>query len=219
MKKPDPGKSILSANDEQARKNLQRLEALHLAAVNVMASPGAGKTSLIVQLLKHLPENLSRGVIEGDVAGSIDTDYIRSLGFPATQINTGGGCHLTASMVEQAITTLGLAGPGLLFIENIGNLICPAAYRLGERIRVLVSSVPEGDDKPRKYPAMFAQVDAIILNKIDLLAHLDFNEHNFQAGVRVVNETAPIFRVSCRTAEGIDTLAEWLRQLTTTRSK
>lgn len=208
--KKSPAKSILAANNEQAVKNRKRLEGLRLTAVNVMASPGAGKTSLIALLLKRLPKNFSCGVIEGDVAGSIDTDYIRSLGFPATQINTGGGCHLTANMVDDAITNLKLKGPGLLFIENIGNLICPAAYRLGERLRIVVSSVPEGDDKPLKYPGMFAQVDAVILNKIDLMPHVQFSEEQFRAGVSVVNDRAPIFLLSCRTGKGADAIADWL---------
>ncbi|MDD3805092.1 MAG: hydrogenase nickel incorporation protein HypB [bacterium] len=205
-------KSILSANDEQAERNKARFKASQLMVINVMASPGAGKTSLIMRLLENIPSELSRGVIEGDVASSIDADRIAAVGVPVTQINTGGACHLDAFMVDRAMDDLKLSGPGYLFIENIGNLICPTDFRLGETVNMVVASVPEGDDKPIKYPAIFAQADIIILNKIDLLPLIDFNLQAFSAAVRAVNEEAPIINISCTTGEGIDTAVRWLRE-------
>jgi len=210
MIKIDAGKAVLSANDRQALQNYQTWQASNLTAINVMASPGAGKTSVITGLLKSLPPGLSNGVIEGDVASSIDTDKLVALGFRATQINTNGACHLDANMIASAIKALPVAGPGFIFIENIGNLICPVDFHLGESIRLVIASVPEGDDKPVKYPGIFAAGDAIVLNKTDLLGHVDFRMDFFQAGVRAVNPNARIFTTSCRNNEGIQAVADWL---------
>ena len=204
------GKAILSLNDEQSIRNRQRLDALGLLAVNVLASPGAGKTSLVIRLLEGLSKRYSVGVIEGDVASSIDTDRLRAMGYAATQINTDGGCHLDANMVFAAIETLGIQGPGYLFIENIGNLICPTNFHLGEALRLVVASVPEGDDKPAKYPGVFATADAVILNKIDLLDHVDFRMDFFLSSLRTVNPKAPIFNVSCRNGQGLEPLLDWM---------
>jgi hydrogenase nickel incorporation protein HypB len=208
--KISPQRRILTANDRRAAANRERFEQLGLATVNVLASPGAGKTSLILALLHALPKDLAAGVIEGDVASCIDTDRIKAEGFPAVQINTAGGCHLTADMVDRALTSLNVRGPGFLFIENIGNLICPAAFDLGERLRLVVASVPEGDDRPIKYPGIFASADAVVLNKIDLLALADFDLERFRGGIRAVNPHASVFHVSCRTAEGVPSLRDWL---------
>jgi hydrogenase nickel incorporation protein HypB len=205
-------REVLSENDAQAQANASRLAEAKLIAVNVLASPGAGKTSLIIHLLKRLPEGVSGAVIEGDVAGSLDTDNIRRLGYPAEQINTGGGCHLDAAMVAGAMDRLGARGPGFVFIENIGNLICPVSYRLGEKLRLVVASVAEGDDKPVKYPAAFASADAIVLNKTDLAPHVEFRMDFFLQGVKTLNPAAPVFRASCRGGEGIDAVAHWLLQ-------
>jgi hydrogenase nickel incorporation protein HypB len=207
----DVGKAILNLNDEQSLRNRRRLDELGLLAVNVLASPGAGKTSVIVRLLQGLAGQFSVGVIEGDVASSIDTDKLRALGFPATQINTDGGCHLDADMIFAAIGKLDIRGPGYLFIENIGNLICPTNFHLGEAVRLVIASAPEGDDKPTKYPGVFATADAIVLNKIDLLAHVDFRMDFFLASLRTINPKAPIFHVSCRNGQGIDALLDWLK--------
>jgi hydrogenase nickel incorporation protein HypB len=206
------GKNVLSANDQQALANRRRLDELKLTGVNVLASPGAGKTSLISALLTMLPTAYRSGVIEGDVAGRIDADKIAALGFPVTQINTAGGCHLDAGMIARAMDDLKLAGPGFLFIENIGNLICPAEFQLGEALRMVVASVPEGDDKPIKYPLVFSTAQAVILNKTDLLGMVDFQMHNFVAAVRAVNPNAPIFTVSCRKREGLSAVVDWLLQ-------
>jgi hydrogenase nickel incorporation protein HypB len=206
----DVRKAVTSDNDIQAVQNADRLKETGLVGVNIMASPGAGKTSFIVRLLKSLPKGLSNGVIEGDVAGSIDTDKIIALGYPATQINTDGGCHLDANMVAKALDALAIQGPGFVFIENIGNLICPASFRLGESLILAIASVPEGDDKPVKYPAVFGLADAVVLNKHDLLGHVEFDMNFFLKGVRAVNPDAPIFNVSCRTGEGVGAVVEWL---------
>ena len=203
-------RSVLDSNDQQAIANQRRLGELRLTAVNILASPGAGKTSCITKLLQGIPTSYRVGVIEGDVASSIDTDKILSLGFPATQINTHGGCHLDAGMIRDALTMLDLTGPGFIFVENIGNLICPAEFHLGEHLRVVIASVPEGDDKPIKYPGIFRSADAVILNKTDLLGLVEFERERFDAGVRAVNQTAPIFPVSCRKAEGVAAVVDWL---------
>lgn len=209
-RKIDAGKSVLSANDQQAVRNHHKLAETGLAAVNVMAAPGAGKTSVITALLKALPAKLECGVIEGDVASSIDTDKLIALGFRATQINTNGACHLDANMIAGAIDVLGVTGPGFVFIENIGNLICPVDFRLGESLRLVIASVPEGDDKPVKYPGIFAACDAIVLNKTDLLGMVDFDPDFFLRGVRAVNPRAEVFQVSCRKGQGVEAVVEWL---------
>jgi len=206
-------RSILSANDRQAAANTRLFKKLGLTTINVMASPGAGKTSLLVRLLQALSPHGSVGVIEGDVASSIDTEFIAGLGYPVTQINTDGGCHLNAVDISAALGELKISGPGFLFIENIGNLICPAAFDLGEQARLVIASVPEGDDKPRKYPGIFMKADVVVVNKIDTLAAFDFDRAAFTAGVRAVNPAAPILEVSCRTGLGIDALADWLLAL------
>ncbi|MFA6431084.1 MAG: hydrogenase nickel incorporation protein HypB [Candidatus Margulisiibacteriota bacterium] len=201
---------ILTENNTEAQKVREKLKKLNLFAINMMASPGAGKTSLIIALLKSLPKELKAGVIEGDVASSVDTDKIISLGWPAFQINTSGGCHLTASMINKAIDQLGISGPGILFIENIGNLICPTEFDLGENIRIVLSSVPEGDDKPVKYPGIYQKAHAIVLNKIDYMIHSDFDLASFIKGTKLTNETAPLFKVSSKTGEGIKELSNWI---------
>ena len=205
------GQSILKLNDEHSLANRRRFDALGLVGVNVLASPGAGKTSVIVRLAQALRDRgRSVGVIEGDVAASIDTEKLRSLGFAAEQINTDGGCHLDAASVGRALERLGVRGPGFVFIENIGNLICPTQFHLGETLRLVIASVPEGDDKPIKYPGVFETADAVALNKIDLLEHVDFRLDAFTAAVRVTNPHAPLIPLSARTGQGVGELVEWL---------
>ncbi|GAK53832.1 hydrogenase accessory protein, HypB [Candidatus Moduliflexus flocculans] len=206
------GQSILAANDEIARSNRLELHERGVCAINVMAAPGAGKTSLIVQLLESLPNEAFKGVIEGDVASSVDTEKILAAGFPAVQINTGGGCHLTAKMIQNVLPEFQLDRNGFLFIENIGNLICPCAYDLGEDLKLVISSVPEGDDKPVKYPKIFQIADVIALNKTDYLTHSDFDLNNFLRGIKAVNPGVPVFQVSCKQRSGIDALAEWIAE-------
>jgi hydrogenase nickel incorporation protein HypB len=204
---------ILSCNEKLAEENRAYFKKSHICAVNVMASPGSGKTSVIMKLIANLTPDLVFSVIEGDIASSIDAQKIEDIGIPVLQINTGDGCHLDANMIKTAVTELNPATGSVLFIENVGNLICPAAFDLGEAVRLVIASVPEGHDKPYKYIAMFESADVIILNKIDLLPYIDFDRKSFLDGVRALNPKAPVFEVSCRTGEGLDALAEWLQGL------
>jgi len=201
---------ILSANDLIARENRDLLDGHRIMAVNVMASPGAGKTSLILRSIEALRGRLRVGVIEGDVAGHVDADRVAETGTPVVQINTGGGCHLDAPQVQRALKQLPLDSIDLLFIENVGNLICPTGFALGEHVNMMIANVPEGHDKPIKYPGMFAVVDAIVLNKIDLMPYLDFDLEAFRTAVRALNPGSPLFLVSCKTGDGIETWVEWL---------
>jgi hydrogenase nickel incorporation protein HypB len=210
MRKVEVITQILNANDLTARENQMLLKSHHILGVNLMASPGAGKTSLILQTAKALSGRARLGVIEGDVASHIDADKVASSDIPVIQINTGGECHLDALTVQKALKTLPLDEIDILFIENVGNLICPVEYRLGEEIRVVVASVPEGDDKPYKYPGIFTAVNAVVLNKIDLAPYVDFKRDAMREGVVRLNPTATIFELSCRTGEGIAAWADWL---------
>jgi hydrogenase nickel incorporation protein HypB len=203
-------KRILSANDEVAAENRARLGEFAILAVNVMASPGAGKTSVILATAARLPQDVRPAVIEGDLASSIDTEKMLAAGIPATQINTGGNCHLDAPMIRAALPTLPLDEVDLLFIENVGNLVCPAEFDLGAERAVVIASVPEGHDKPYKYPGMFAAADAVVLNKSDLAAYFDFDVDYFRRGVAMVNPDAPVFVLSCRTGEGLEDWLAWL---------
>lgn len=201
---------ILSANDLIALENRKLFNERGVLAVNVMASPGAGKTSLILRTIEALRGSLRVGVIEGDVAGHVDADKVAETGTPVVQINTGGGCHLDAHQVQSALKRLPLEQIDLLFIENVGNLICPTGFALGEHLNMMIANVPEGHDKPIKYPGMFAEVDALVLNKIDLMPYIDFDLEAFRTAVTALNADAPQFEVSCKTGEGIEDWAEWL---------
>ena len=201
---------ILSANDEIALGNRRLLDQLGVVAINLMASPGAGKTSLILRTVDALKGRLRVGVIEGDLAGHIDANRVAATGTPVIQINTGGGCHLDAMQVQGALQQLPLDQIDLLFIENVGNLVCPAGFALGERLNVMIAHVPEGHDKPIKYPGMYTVVDALVLNKLDLMPYLDFDLGAFRMAVRALNGTAPIFEVSCKSGDGLEEWVEWL---------
>ncbi|MFN2292173.1 MAG: hydrogenase nickel incorporation protein HypB [Anaerolineae bacterium] len=202
---------ILSANDMIAAENRKLLDRHGVLVVNVMASPGAGKTSLILRTIAELQGHLRVGVIEGDVAGRVDADKVSETGCPVVQINTGGGCHLDAPQVQSALERLPLDALDLLLIENVGNLICPTGFALGEHLNVMIAHVPEGDDKPIKYPGMFTVVDALILNKVDLMPYVDFRRDAFHTAFRALNARAPLFELSCRTGEGIEAWVEWLQ--------
>lgn len=207
---------ILSANDRLAEQNRARLDAARVLGVNVLASPGAGKTSLIVRTIQALSPQLRIAVVEGDTAPvTIDADKVSAAGANAVQVNTGGECHLDAVMVANAFNALSLDGLDLLIVENVGNLICPAAFALGTHLNILVASVPEGADKPYKYPGIYRGLDALILNKIDLLPYVDFDLAYFRRGVEVLNPGLSFFPLSCRTGEGVEAWVEWLRQQAT----
>jgi len=202
---------ILSANDQLASQNRALLVSKNIFSINIMASPGAGKTSFILETIKGLKDRLQVGVIEGDTAAvTIDADKITDAGMPAVQINTGGDCHLDAVMVAGGINQLPLDDINLLIIENVGNLVCPAAFDLGTDIKVLIASVPEGDDKPYKYPAIYRGIDVLILNKMDLMPYIKFRPEYFTQGVQMLNPGLTTFPVSCTTGEGIPGWLNWL---------
>ncbi|MHB8646763.1 MAG: hydrogenase nickel incorporation protein HypB [Thermomicrobiales bacterium] len=202
---------LLAGNDQVAARNRQRFDDAGVLAVNVMASPGAGKTSLIVRTLAAMQGRACIGVIEGDIAGSIDTEKVIAAGAcDAVQINTGGNCHLEANMIDRALDTLDLRQFDIVFVENVGNLVCPTHWALGEHLRLCVLSTAEGHDKPVKYPQMFVASDAIVLNKIDLMDLVDFERDFFYESVRALNPRAPIFEVSCRTGAGVAPWVNWL---------
>ena len=203
-------RQILSANDQVAAENRAAFERAGVLVLNLMASPGAGKTSLILATIERLPAGCRPAVIEGDLASSIDADKVAAHGIPVVQINTGGSCHLDAPMIRSALPGLPAGGYQLLFIENVGNLVCPAEFDLGAGLSVVVASTPEGHDKPYKYPGMFAKADAVLLNKADLLDVFDFDLDYFQRGVTMVNPNVPIFVVSCRRGRGLDAWVTWL---------
>ena len=204
-------RDILSANDAIAGRNQSRLDKHNILAINIMSSPGAGKTSLILRTIEKLKERARIAVIEGDVASTIDADKVSQQGVTAVQINTAGGCHLDANMTENALDNLLLEDIDLLFIENVGNLICPAGFALGEHKRVILLSAPEGDDKPYKYPSMFIGADVVLINKIDLLPYLDFNVTTFTQAVSGLNPKVKIFQVSCKTGQGLEGWFSWLQ--------
>ena len=201
---------IFGANDEKARQNQERLDKHNILTVNIMSSPGAGKTSLILNTIKSLEGKTRIAVIEGDVASSVDAEKVQEQGIPVVQINTAGGCHLDANMMKNAMDNLPLDDIDLLFIENVGNLICPAEFALGEHKRVIIASLPEGDDKPHKYPLMFTEADVVLLNKADLLPYLDFNIEAFHRAVTGLNPEVKIFQVSCKTGDGLEDWFSWL---------
>lgn len=203
--------NILSANDRLAEENRARLDSAGVFAVNLMASPGAGKTSLIEQTLPRLADRLRVAVVDGDIATSLDADRAAAAGAGAAiQVNTGGECHLDAVMLRGALEQLDLTKFDLLIVENVGNLVCPASFKLGTHKSILVASIPEGDDKPYKYPGMYRGVDALIVNKIDLLPYINFRMDYFRRGVEVLNPGVVTFPISCRTGEGLDAWVDWL---------
>ncbi len=202
---------ILSANDQLAAANRARLDAARVFGVNLMASPGAGKTSLITRTVSALRDELRIAAIDGDLATSIDADRVAALGVPAVQVNTGGNCHLDAVMIQNALAELALEELDLLIVENVGNLVCPATFQLGTHSSIVIASVPEGDDKPYKYPPIYRGVQALVLNKMDVLSAFDFDVDYFHHGVEVLNPGLAFFPLSCKTGEGLDAWLDWLR--------
>jgi hydrogenase nickel incorporation protein HypB len=203
--------NILNANDRLAGENRSRLDAAGVLAINLMASPGAGKTSVIEQTLPRLKDRLRVAVVDGDIATSLDADRAAAAGALASvQINTGGECHLDAVMLRGALDQLDLDLFDLLLVENVGNLVCPAEFRLGTHRSILIASIPEGDDKPYKYPGMYRGVDALLINKVDLLPYVPFRMDYFQRGVEALNPGLLTFPISCRTGEGLEAWVEWL---------
>ncbi|MBL0141084.1 MAG: hydrogenase nickel incorporation protein HypB [Betaproteobacteria bacterium] len=204
-------RDILAKNDAEANANRRRFTAKGIFALNLVSSPGSGKTTLLVETIKRLSGDLSLSVIEGDQQTSNDADRIRATGAKAVQVNTGKGCHLDAHMVGHALGHLDPADDSVTMIENVGNLVCPAAFDLGEAHKVVVLSVTEGEDKPLKYPDMFAAADLMLLNKCDLLPHLEFDADLCEANARRINPSIQVLRVSATKGDGLDAWIEWVR--------
>ena len=205
-------KSVHNRNESIARENHQLFQQADLLAVNILGSPGSGKTSLVEKTVGKLADSLRILVVEGDVETERDADRIRALGVEAIQIQTHGACHLDAVMVSQCLKDIKLSEIDLLIIENIGNLICPASFALGEDLRVIVGSTPEGDEKPVKYPEMYFNADACVINKIDLLDYINFNMADFEAGALRINEKLKVFKTSCTNGQGIEAWCDWLKK-------
>ena len=203
-------KDILGANEQIAERNRRLLDSKTVFAINLMSSPGAGKTSLILETIRRLEGKVRIGVIEGDVSSSLDAEKISQKKVPVIQINTGGECHLDANMTSRALDNLPLEDIEVLLIENVGNLICTAEFDLGVHKKVVILSVPEGDDKPYKYPLMFHVADAVLINKIDLLPYLKFDIEGFSKAVRSINQGVEIFPISCTTHQGIEDWVSWV---------
>jgi hydrogenase nickel incorporation protein HypB len=214
-KKIEVVQDILGANESIAAQNRQLLEKHKIFAINIMSSPGAGKTSLILQTIARLKNRINIAVIEGDVASTLDAEKVKNEAMEVVQINTRNmpeSCSLIATMIKQALKELPLEDIDLLLIENVGNLICPSEFVLGEHRRVVISSLPEGDDKPIKYPMIFASADVVVINKIDFLPYVDFDISAFRHSVEGLNPKARVFEVSCKTDVGIENWCSWLLQ-------
>lgn len=208
----DLSQPILSKNDRAAATNRQRFAENGVFVVDLLASPGSGKTSTIMATIRALADRYRIAVIEGDIASKVDSDKIKEMGIPAVQINTGGICHLESEMIGRAIDVLDLENLDLIIIENVGNLVCPADFDLGESAKVMILSVPEGDDKPLKYPGIFQVAQAIILNKIDTMPVFDFDEEAFRRSVTELNPSAPVFAIAATKDTGVEAWAQWLDQ-------
>ncbi|MFA5073523.1 MAG: hydrogenase nickel incorporation protein HypB [Nitrospirota bacterium] len=201
---------ILEANDRIAEENRKKFKDAGVYAINLMGAPGAGKTTLLEQTIQALKPHLKIGVIEGDIVGTDDAERIGALGIPVVQINTGGACHLDANMINEVLPELPLKDLDMLIIENVGNLVCPAEFKVGEDMKIMVLSVAEGHDKPLKYPLMFQESKALVLNKIDLLPYVKADIHKMRNDSLALNPKLEVFEVSCATGKGVDSWAQWL---------
>lgn len=203
---------VIDWNEDVSEEVKETLSSHHICMINVMGSPGAGKTSLITSLIGTLRKDWRAGVIEGDIAGQIDAERIADLGIPSVQLNTDGACHIEAMSIQHILPELPLDDLDVIFVENIGNLVCPAEFRIGESLRITILSIPEGDDKVEKYPLMFTDTDCLVLNKYDMLPYFDFDETRIRANYETVNPGAPLFRISSRTGDGIQELADFISE-------
>ena len=219
MRKVIVEKKILVANEEYALRNRAFLSERKIPCLNVISSPGSGKTTILAKTIEALKGRVRIGVIEGDIQTDIDAQRIRAAGAPAVQINTEGACHLSAAQISSAFHNLPVDDLDLIIIENVGNLVCPSALDLGETAKIAVLSVPEGDDKPAKYPAIFSRAEAILINKIDLLGAADFDIEKVKADILKLNKHAKIFLTSAKTGEGINQWCDWLDRMTPKRAK
>ncbi|MGE5474987.1 MAG: hydrogenase nickel incorporation protein HypB [Ignavibacteriales bacterium] len=205
-------KNIMHSNNLIANENRYYIKSKKICAINILASPGAGKTSLLLKLIEILKDKVPLAVVEGDIAGSIDAETIDKVGVPVIQINTSGGCHLDANMFKEALNSLSPPDEAVIFIENVGNLVCPASFDLGETLRMVIANASEGNDKPIKYPLAFQTADIIVLNKVDLIEYTNFNRDLFYKGISSVSDKK-VFEVSCMKNVGIHALAEEIIRL------
>jgi len=205
-------RNVLEVNDRIADQNREIFDQHQLFVINLMSSPGAGKTSLLEKTIERLKDRIRIGVIEGDIQCSFDAERIAKKGVQALQINTDGACHLDGNMIREAVNQLDLSNLDLLVVENVGNLVCPAEFKVGEDMKIMLLSVTEGDDKPLKYPLMFQESRVLIINKIDLLPYVDCSIDNIRKAVSQLNKDMIIFELSCRTGEGLEAWANWLEE-------
>jgi hydrogenase nickel incorporation protein HypB len=205
-------RNVLEVNDRIADQNREIFDRHQLLVINLMSSPGAGKTSLLEKTIERLKDRIRIGVIEGDIQCSFDAERIAKKGVQALQINTDGACHLDGNMIREALTQLDLSNLDLLVVENVGNLVCPAEFKVGEDMKIMLLSVTEGDDKPLKYPLMFQESRVLIINKIDLLPYVDCSVDNIRKAVSQLNKDMVIFELSCRTGEGLEAWTSWLEE-------
>ena len=208
----DLNQPILAKNDAIAADLRERFAQSHVFVLDLLASPGSGKTSTILATIDALRDEFNIAVVEGDIASSVDAEKIKAQGIPAVQINTGGACHLESAMLKRAVDVLDLDRLDLIIVENVGNLVCPTDFDLGENAKVMILSVPEGDDKPLKYPGVFQVSEAVILNKVDTLPVFDFDVDAFERAVRALNPQAPIFPIAATKGTGVEEWASWLAQ-------
>lgn len=206
-------RDILEANDRLAAENRRRFDEAGVHVVNLMSAPGAGKTTLLERTIAGLGRELRIGVVEGDIQGSQDAERIERAGAVAVQINTNGACHLDANMVASAVAELDLASLDLVVVENVGNLVCPAEFKVGEHAKAMILSLPEGDDKPAKYPLMFHESRVLLINKMDLAPHVSADPERIERDARAINPQIEVFRVSASTGEGLEGWYDWLRAL------
>ncbi len=210
METVDIKQPVLQLNDKLAKENRENFAKHGVYVLNILASPGSGKTSTIMATIDALRDTYNIAVIEGDIASNVDSERIAKLGIPAVQVNTGGACHLESDMIKRAVDQLDLDNLDLILLENVGNLICPVDFDLGENAKVMILSVPEGDDKPLKYPGVFQASKAVILNKIDTLPMFDFDQKAFEDHVHALNHEVPVFPISATNGQGVDAWADWL---------
>ncbi|MEN6475617.1 MAG: hydrogenase nickel incorporation protein HypB [Syntrophaceae bacterium] len=204
-------KNVLDANDRIAQENRALFDGKGIYVINLMSAPGAGKTTLVEKTILALKKDYRIAVIEGDIQDTYDADRVAALGIPAVQINTGGGCHLDGNMIREALAGLDLDAIDLLIVENVGNLVCPAEFKVGENAKVMLLSTPEGADKPAKYPLMFQESKVLLINKIDLMPYVDFDRDKALRDARAINKDLKIFEVSCKKGDGLETWFDWLR--------
>ena len=208
-------KNILDANSRIAKENRKLFDDHNLTVINLMSSPGAGKTTLLEQMGRHFAGQMKIGVIEGDIQTTLDAERVAAAGLQAVQIETDGACHLDANMIQNALENMDLATLDLLIVENVGNLVCPAEFNVGENLKVMMLSVTEGDDKPYKYPLMFRESQVLLISKVDLLPHLRCDIEKIKEAARSINPDLIIFEISAYTGQGLDDWHNWIREQTT----